>query len=282
MKNLENIVSWARGGLKTAGFLLTVTLLIPVALIYKRIHPEAPFKVPMYFHRLVLILTGIQVRVYGKPSTDSPVLFVSNHTSYLDIPVLGSILPAGFVAKADVADWPLFGFLAKIQNTVFIERRSTRIAEQTRQLQDYMANRRNIILFPEGTSSEGLEVLPFKSALFNIVEDSANGTQITVQPVSVTCVEFDGLPMLREDRAQYAWFGDMTMLPHLWNVFQNGAFAVDVIFHTPLTVGDCTNRKELAAACQAAVTAGVARSLSQTGQIANVCAQMIADAEQES
>ncbi|MDD4616188.1 MAG: lysophospholipid acyltransferase family protein [Alphaproteobacteria bacterium] len=259
MKTVENIAAILNGILRTTAFLLVIALLIPVALIYKRCKPEDPFKIPRFFHRIVLLLTGIRVRVHGTASSAGGVLFVSNHTSYLDIPVLGSLLPTGFVAKAEVARWPLFGFLAKIQNTVFIERRATRVAEQSQQLQEYLAKRRNLVLFPEGTSSDGLEVLPFKSSLFAIVEDAAG--PILVQPVSITCTEFDGFPMLREDRAQYAWYGDMTMVPHLWNVFQNSSFVVDVVFHRTIAPQDYSNRKDLAAACQSLVAQGIEHSI---------------------
>jgi len=105
--------------------------------------------------------------------------------------------------------------------------------------------------------------LPFKSSLFSIVEDSAGGRAITVQPVSLTCVEFDRFPMLREERSQYAWYGDMTLLPHLWNVFKHGCFTVEVIFHAALTFADYPNRKDLATACQKAVAEGVKKSLAR-------------------
>jgi 1-acyl-sn-glycerol-3-phosphate acyltransferase len=262
MKRFENSFAVLCGILNTAGFLLLVVLLIPVALLYRQVKPDDPFRIPMMFHRIVLRLTGIRVRVHGTPSKDAPVLFVSNHSSYLDIPVLGSLLPAGFVAKAEVASWPLFGFLAHVQGTVFIERRARRVAEQSKLLQNFMANRRNIILFPEGTSTDGLTALPFKSSLFSIVEECTGAQAVVVQPVSVTCTGYDGFPMLREDRSRYAWFGDMTMVPHLWNVFQHGDFVVDVVFHSPLTATDYPNRKDLAGACQSLVAKGIEKSLS--------------------
>jgi len=263
MKTLEDIVATARGVLTCAEFFLLIIAFIPITVLYKYIHPDRPYDIPKLFHGLLLKAIGIHVIVKGEPLTNASVLFVSNHVSYLDIPVLGSLLPAGFVAKAEVAEWPLFGFLSRLQNTIFIERRSTRAVDQRTQLQDYFAKGRNVILFPEGTSSEGLSVLPFKSSLFSIVEATANGRPITVQPISVTCIELDGFPLLREDRALYAWYGDMTLIPHLWNVFKNGDFTVEVIFRAPLTSVDFPNRKDLAAACQAVVGDGIAQSLSR-------------------
>jgi 1-acyl-sn-glycerol-3-phosphate acyltransferase len=161
------------------------------------------------------------------------------------------------VAKSEVAGWPLFGFLARMQNTLFIERKRARAGDQQAQLQDHFAQQRNLILFPEGTSSDGLAALPFKSSLFSIAENSP----VTVQPVSVTCTELDGFPLLREERPLYAWYGDMTLLPHLWNVFKYGHFTVDVVFHAPLTRDESADRKSMAAICHEKIAAGIQHSL---------------------
>jgi 1-acyl-sn-glycerol-3-phosphate acyltransferase len=103
-----------------------------------------------------------------------------------------------------------------------------------------------------------LEALPFKSSLFSIVEDATN---ITVQPVSVTCTELDGFPLLLEERPLYAWYGDMTLPPHLWKVFKRGHFTVEVIFHAPVALAEQSGRKSLAAVCQQMVARGIGQSL---------------------
>ena len=264
MEMIDTILETTGGILKATAFLALVILLIPVALIYRQFVPDQPFKIPCHFHRALLKILGVQVKVVGAPSVASPVLFVVNHTSYLDIPVLGAILPAAFVAKSEVAGWPLFGFLSKVQNTLFIERRSTRAAHQRTQLQNHLAKRQNLILFPEGTSSDGLKALPFKSSLFSIVEESAHDIAITIQPVSITCTKLDGFPLLREQRPLYAWYGDMTLTPHLWNVFKHDHFTVDVIFHPPMAAAEYPNRKALAATCQNLIARGIEQSLTGT------------------
>jgi lyso-ornithine lipid O-acyltransferase len=262
MKNFDDIVAAFCGALKAAIFLALTFSLIPVALAFRRMDPQHPFRIPVFYHRLLLKLMGIRVHVSGQPSTAAPILFVSNHASYLDVPILGSLVPAGFVAKTEVADWPLFGILSRIQNSVFVERRKTRAADQRTLLQDYLAKKQSLILFPEGTSSDGLTALPFKSSLFGIVEDSACGQSITVQPVSVTCTELDGFPMLREERPVFAWYGeDLPLVPHLWNVFLHSGFTVEVIFHTPLATTATPNRKDLAAASHKIVAEGIRQSL---------------------
>ncbi|MDE1900722.1 MAG: 1-acyl-sn-glycerol-3-phosphate acyltransferase [Alphaproteobacteria bacterium] len=261
MNNVHNYVQTASGIVKAIIFLAMVVILVPVALVYKRLRPQDGFRLPMLFHKLTLRLLGMRVRVHGDISAASPTFFVANHASYLDIPVLGSLLAASFVAKSEVAGWPLFGFLSKVQNTIFIERRAARAADQREQLQDQLAQRRNIILFPEGTSSDGMTALPFKSSLFAIVEDCAHDIATAIQPVSVTCTELDGFPLLREERPLYAWYGDMTLGKHLWQVFRRGHFTIDVIFHPSVTPAAFDNRKALATACQDMVARGIERSL---------------------
>ena len=188
------------------------------------------------------------------PST----LFVANHSSYLDVPVLGALIPAAFAAKSEVAGWPLIGTLARLQNTVFIERRVVKTLEQRDSMTARLRRGQSLILFPEGTSSDGTRTLPFKSSLFSIAETPLpDGRHVTVQPVSVLCTELGGFPLGRDWRPYYAWYGDMTLVKHLWNVFRLGEFTVEVIFHPPVTLEDFGNRKALAEHCQREAAKGV-------------------------
>lgn len=247
--------------LRFTGFLSLLFFMIPVHLVYRIVRPRDHYRLPLVFHQLLLRIIGFQVRTHGTMSANKPVFFVCNHTSYLDIPVLGALIPASFVAKAEVASWPLFGYMAKLQNTVFIERRQTRAANQRDQLTHYLSEGRNLILFPEGTSTEGRHVLPFKSSLFGAIENAAEDIDITVQPVSIACTAIDGLPMSQNLRSFYAWYGDMTLLPHLWQAFKCNGFTIDVVFHQPIRARDVSDRKNLARLTQSAVAEGVERCL---------------------
>ena len=186
-----------------------------------------------------------------------PVLFACNHTSYTDIAILGSLLPASFVAKAEVAGWPLFGILAKLQRTVFVARRGARAAEQRDEMIRRLERGDNLILFPEGTSSDGNAVLPFKSALFSVAQVKPNGRPLRVQPVSVAYTRLDGMPVGRALRPYFAWYGDMTLAPHFWQVAGLGPATVDVVFHEPVTIDRYGSRKQLADHCYEVVAAGV-------------------------
>lgn len=228
---------------------------------YRYLKPQSIFFVAQIFYRIVLKGMAFKIRVHGTMTKTTPALFVSNHSSYLDIPILGSLIPGSFVAKADVRDWPIIGFLCDRQRTVFVERRSTRAEEHRDMLGEHLDKGESLIVFPEGTSSDGMEVLPFRSTLFSIVEKR----EVPVQPVTIICSELDGMPITRALRPMYAWFGDMTFARHLWRVFKSGHYTVDVIFHPPVEASDFPNRKVLASYCQKQVARGIEQSLTGRG-----------------
>ncbi len=187
------------------------------------------------------------------------MLFVSNHCSYSDVMVLGSVIMGSFVAKAEVARWPVFGFLAKLQDTVFVERTGIRAREQRDGMIQRLAAGDNLILFPEGTSDDGNRVLPFKSALFSVAQHPLeNGDTVKIQPVSIAYTQLDGMPTGRALKPYLAWYGDMELASHLWELAGLGMITVEVIFHTPVAMSAFGSRKALAAHCHETVSAGVA------------------------
>jgi 1-acyl-sn-glycerol-3-phosphate acyltransferase len=208
------------------------------------------------------------VTVIGEPLRDRGVLMVSNHTSYLDIIVLGGVSPVSFVAKSEVNDWPFFGLMARLYETVFVERnRRSKAGAARDQLRQRLKAGDALVLFPEGTSNDGNRVLPFKSALMGAVEaevgSDAQGhvRHVPVQPVSITYVGFQGMPMGRENRPLFAWYGDMELVPHLWEAVTAGPVEVVVEFHQPMSVDTVGDRKTLAARAEAVVRRGQARAL---------------------
>lgn len=223
---------------------------------------------PHRYHRFMCALFGIRLRVIGTPVQDEGVLMVANHTSWLDITVLSAAARVSFVAKAEVRSWPFFSTLARLQETVFIERERR---SQTRAARDEMRRRLQagdaLILFPEGTSNDGNCVLPFKSALMGAAEaevgrDAAgNVRHVPVQPVSVAYVGVHGIPMGRLFRPLFAWYGDMELVPHLWEAMKTGPVDVVIEFHKPMTVDSAGGRKRLAATCETVVRRGQARAL---------------------
>ncbi len=218
-------------------------------------------RLPRIYHRWVCRLFGFKLAVEGKPTEARPALFIVNHTSYLDIEILGATIEGSFVSKAEVARWPLFGWLAKLQRTVFIDRRKSAAAGHRGAIVARLDRGDRLILFPEGTSSDGNHVLPFKSSLFSVAEYRRDGAPITVQPVSVAYVRLDGIPIGRSFRPLFAWYGDMDMAPHLWTLLGLGVLTVEIAFHPPVTIDQFSSRKELAQYCQRIIGDGVAESL---------------------
>ena len=210
------------------------------------------------FWGVVCRLLGFQVVARGRMCMDTPVLYVCNHASYLDVFILGGLIPGFFVAKAEVAGWPVLGFLARIARTVFVERKSSRSAEQRDELGRRLEMGDSLILFPEGTSNDGNRVLPFKSALFSIAD--RNNGRLLVQPVSIAYTRLDGLPMGRFLRPFYAWYGDMTLAPHIWAAAGLGLVRVEVDFHPPSTIAEAGTRKHLALDCHRVISQAVARA----------------------
>jgi 1-acyl-sn-glycerol-3-phosphate acyltransferase len=190
------------------------------------------------------------------------VLFVCNHASYADISIIGAHIRGCFVAKAEVANWPLFGICAKLSRTVFVDRRARYAREQAEEMKRRFQKGDRLILFAEGTSSDGNRVLPFRSSLFATAEIEVDGKPVTVQPVSLAYARLDGIPMGRHLRPFFAWYGDMDMFSHLWGIVGVGRSTVVLEFHKPVSIRDFPDRKALAAHCQAVVAAGVSSALS--------------------
>lgn len=246
-----------RGGLRL-GVLLVWTLgclaIFLLALGLRRAlgsQNRAPQAVARVWARGALALAGLRLRVEGRAIRVGAL--VANHSSWLDILVLCAAAPVHFVSKADVAAWPGVGFLARINGTVFIERRRSHAKRQEAMLRERIARSELICLFPEGTSTDGLRVLPFKSALFSAFFDHGHGAQLFVQPVTVQYRPGPGEPP-----SFYGWWGSMAFEAHIWQVLcRSVGGRVWVRFHPPHDVGVWEDRKAFAERCGAEVAAGL-------------------------
>lgn len=213
--------------------------------------------IPIRYHALCARMLGFRLIVKGTPSQVRPTLFVANHTSYFDIMLLASLIPCSFIAKSDMISWPLFGWLARLQRSVFVDRKPTNVGEHRSEVAKRLAEGDNLVLFAEGTTSDGNRLLPFKSSLFSVAESDR---PLTVQPVSIVATGLDGMPLGRMLRPLYAWYGDMPLLPHAWAAVKAGLITVEIEFHEPLT-NQGLNRKQLAEICWTEVEAGFVRSI---------------------
>lgn len=249
-------------GLARFSLYLAFTLpLMPVqaaALIFR-----APLSksLPHWYHRGCCKIQGLKVELRGRRSRRHPTLYVANHVSYFDISVFSALVPVSFIAKSEVARWPLFGWLAKLQRTVFVERRPRRVADQRDVILQRLQTGDDLVLFAEGTSGDGNRVLPFKSALFSVAEQEGLESPLVIQPVSIAYTRLDGLPMGRYLRPLFAWYGDMELLSHLLRALGMGLVTVVVEFHPPVTMAQFGSRKALSDHCQAVIAQGMAAAL---------------------
>jgi 1-acyl-sn-glycerol-3-phosphate acyltransferase len=176
----------------------------------------------------ILKALGIRTTVHGQPPAQG--LVVVNHLSYLDIAIISSVMPCFFVSKAEIASWPYFGRAAQTGGTIFINRRSrASTAEVARQIAQRLTLPVPVLLFPEGTSSDGSQVLRFHSSLFEPAAAAA-------APVTAAAVRYvlDGGAQERD----LCWFDDTLFLPHLWKALGTPAFSAEVTFGEPRTYPD--------------------------------------------
>ena len=203
------------------------------------------YKLGHTWHKLCRWAIGMKVRYCGNISSATPTLFVANHISYLDIPALGSLLDATFIAKSEIKSWPIFGLLCSLQRTVFIERDWRKALTQREQLYERLDQRDNLILFPEGTSNSGTFVRNFKSALFSAADWKKKDCALVVQPVTIAYTKFNGSVMGRRLRPIFAWYGDMDLKPHLMNIFKLFSIKAQITYLPALNGRDFMNRKDM-------------------------------------
>ncbi|MFN3276742.1 MAG: lysophospholipid acyltransferase family protein [Paracoccus sp. (in: a-proteobacteria)] len=234
--------------------LLGVLLILPLRGVERLIHgPRRPWTGPhvQIVCRLVLACIGLSWQRTGAPMR-GPGAVVANHSSWLDILVMNAALPVFFVSKAEVARWPGINILTRVTNTHFVTR-DPRLARQ--QADEFSARLRaghRLLFFPEGTSTDGLRVLPFKATLFQAFLDGGLPEGLAIQPMSVAYHAPEG-----RDPRFYGWWAEMALGPHLLTVLaarRQGRVVVHL--HAPLPVAGET-RKSLAQKAQQAVRAGL-------------------------
>jgi 1-acyl-sn-glycerol-3-phosphate acyltransferase len=243
---------------RMVAILLWTLVAIPVQSVCLLLPGQAKVHFARLYWALFAWLMGIRVRVIGERARQQDgraVLFVSNHSSWLDIPVLGGQLDACFVAKDDVGRWPGISTIAKLGRSVFVSRSRGSTGRERSAMVDRLAAGDNLLLFPEGTTSDGARVLPFRSAFFAIAEGERRPV---LQPVSIVYDRLGGLPTGRANRPLFSWYGDMDIASHFWQIGQHRGMRCTVLLHAPLDPAYFANRKELSQAVWKACADGAA------------------------
>jgi 1-acyl-sn-glycerol-3-phosphate acyltransferase len=249
-------------------FLLLTLPLMPLQYALVRLNSPWARRLPHWYHRQVCRLVGVRIDLQGRIAEDRPTLIVANHVSWLDIPVLSAIAPVSFIAKREVGTWPFVGSLARLQRSVFVDReRRNSVAEVASGIVGRLRQGDHIVLFAEGTSSDGNRVLPFKTSLFgaarpNGPDAAALESGIYVQTLAIAYTRQQGLPFGRRNRPYIAWYGAMHMPPHAWALLRRGPIDVSIRVSPPLALSDFADRKALARATEARVRADMAELLS--------------------
>jgi len=242
--------------------LIFPSMLVQAACLALPGRPKIAF--PRFFWARFAATLGLDVRVVGElasKTTKRPVVFVSNHSSWVDVPVLGGVLTGSFVAKSVVQGWPVIRTIARLGRTVFVSRQRGSTGRELDEMQAVLVRGDNLILFPEGTSSDGSRVLPFRSSFFALaegkgIEDPA--LRPIIQPVSVVYDRLNGLPAGRSSRPVFAWYGDMDIASHFWQMTQHLDMRATVLLHAPLDPALFPDRKSLSLAVWRTVADGAA------------------------
>lgn len=205
---------------------------------------------PVYWQGICWIL-GLRLTVIGRPAEHRPVLYVANHCSWLDIIALGAVLPGCFIAKGEIAGWPFINWVTKLGRTIFVTRNRTQVARERAILEARLSAGDNIVLFPEGTTSDGSHILPFATSFLALADAPAKPF---IQPVTLVFDGLDGLPVLYYDRPEISWYGDMELVPHFARIGRRRRIHATLILDAAIAPGTFADRKVLSAALEARIS----------------------------
>src|SRR5215472_13423752 len=237
-----------RALLVAAAIVAMTLVLIPLQWISILLRAPTQRLIPVGYHRALCALLGIRIRVMGQRTPQRPLLLVANHSSWLDVPIITAVAPVVFVAKQEVASWPLLGLLAKLQRSVFVDRaRRHKTGEVNAEIAQRLAAGDPVVLFGEGTSSDGNRILPFRTALIGAARDALAEAEHTrrvwLQPMSIAYIRLFGLPLGRQHRPLVAWYGGSPLWPHLLGIARRGGIDVVVTWGEPVAFDETSDRK---------------------------------------
>jgi lyso-ornithine lipid O-acyltransferase len=239
-----------------ASFVLLTVAVLPAQTLLALLSSRSANRLARLYWRAVVRIMRLGVLVEGRPPDHGPALLVANHASWLDVIALGAAVEAAFIAKNEVASWPLIGPVARAGRTIFIDRsRRVDTARAVAAMRARFAAGDMLVLFAEGTSSDGRRVLKFRTSLMAAAAGSA-GASLRIIPVSIAILRLGGLPLCRRTMPRVAWYGDMPFAPHLWEVLKRGPVEMHLRFHDPIIGDEPCDRKQLTRRCEAVVRAG--------------------------
>lgn len=228
---------------------------ISTQLVLRAINGDKISGFPIFYHRLCCRVLGLDIITKGTQSPHRPTLYVANHTSYTDIISFATLMPISFIGKQEIANWPIFGLLAKLQRTVFIDRKRHNTDAHRDSITGRLQEGDSLMLFPEGTTNDGNRLLPFRSSLFAVAEtplvhdQRVTSSYVWVQPVSISYTHLNGLPLGYSWRHLVAWYGDVGFAEHMWQLLRLGRITIRIEFHEPVNITQFKSRKEMSDYC---------------------------------
>lgn len=248
-------------GVFSIGALFSFTFaMMPVYHFATIIRARTHVPLALFYLRMLNRILNVRVHVVGKPQGSGPFMFASNHASWLDIPVLGSILPMGFMALADLRQYHGFGFMARQGRSQFVSgSQSKALVSERATFEAQLRAGKNMAFFPEAMIGTGNSLYDFRSSFMGMT--TKQGDPIAAIPVSISYAYVHGMPMSRKTRAQFGWRGNCSVAATIWNAACLGPMDVVVEFHSPLADEAKKERKEIAQHCQQNCARGLARGL---------------------
>jgi len=226
---------------------------VPIQFLLILVKSNLRFFLPLIFHKFLLKILGIRLSIKGKPGERKPLILIGNHCSYLDIVILGSVLPVCFVAKSEIKGWFLFGTLASLQNSIFIDRRNFKALDSLKKISKNLSSNFAIIIFPEGTTNNGKRVLKFRASLFKIFEDDPT---LGLQNFSLCYTHINSMPLDNRMRPNIAWYGEMSLITHLKRLLNYSSIGAKLQFH-PTIVPHGVTRKIISEESREQVIKGI-------------------------
>jgi 1-acyl-sn-glycerol-3-phosphate acyltransferase len=227
-----------------------IACFIPLLLSYKLRKYKMRDRIMSFASGGMLRIIGIRTKVTGLASDIRPLLMVSNHISYLDVLILNAKAPIHFTPKIEISGWPILKNIANMSGSIYIDRRPEKLREGKSHIVTALAAGNMVCIFPEATTGDGLHMVPFKSGFFSLMEEKINGEELTIQPVAVTYSSIRKLPIDITQWPFIAWYGDMELMPHLWNLLKMTPIDAELVFLEPVTLEQYGDRKKLACHCQ--------------------------------
>ncbi len=238
-----------------------LVMFVPVLLLWGFALERIRAQLVRFFFGGCRYITGLKVIREGEVSKLRPLMQVANHSSYLDIFVLGSAMPLSFTPKLEIRSWPIIGFLCVLADCVFIERRPADMQRAQAEMSHRLNRDKVLALFPEGTTGDGFHVMPFKSGFLNLVE----AHDLPLQPVVIAYTHIGDVPLEASNRELVAWIGEATFGGHFWKLLQFKSVTAHVRYLPIERITNYEDRKELAKSCESIIRVGLMETLEANG-----------------